>query len=77
MTLTKKLIATCVSFGLVPLLVVTALVLVAEKSLEKNVETSFASYADSFGEKIDRILYERYGDVQAFVLNPAVTDRTR
>lgn len=77
MTLTKKLIAICVSFGLVPLLVVTVLVLIAEKALEKDVQTAYASYAESLAEKIDRILYERYGDVQAFVLNPAVTDRSR
>lgn len=77
MTLTKKLIAICVSFGLVPLMVVTVLVLIAEKSLEKDVQTAYASYAESLGEKIDRILYERYGDVQAFVLNPAATDRSR
>lgn len=40
MTLTKKLVATCVFFGLVPLMVVTVLVLIAEKALEKDVQTA-------------------------------------
>ncbi|MDX1949658.1 MAG: cache domain-containing protein, partial [Rickettsiales bacterium] len=62
-------------FGLVPLAVVMPI------TFEKLDETrqarleNLSSRADIVNEAIDRNLFERYGDVQAFSLNSAIQDK--
>ncbi len=70
-----KIVALLLVFGLVPALSVFAVVesqggAVREKLMTKEVETAAATI-----DIIDRNLFERYGDVQAFALNTAAGDR--
>ncbi|MCK6548175.1 methyl-accepting chemotaxis protein [Myxococcota bacterium] len=75
MKLTYKLIVLCVGFAAIPS--VNAIYtseydfdLVLHETGERFAELSVAQ-----ADKIDRNLYERYGDVQAFALNPVAAER--
>jgi len=75
MKMTGKLIVACLVFGMLPLLVVG---LVMWRSANEAVEIAAQDYrttAENIADKIDRNLFERYGDVQAFSLNTVVRDR--
>lgn len=75
MKMTGKLIAACLVFGILPLLAVGA---VMWQSAQKAVEVAAQDYrttAENIADTIDRNLFERYGDVQAFGLNQVVQDR--
>ncbi len=75
MKMTGKLIAACLVFGILPLLVVGV---VMWRSADKAVEVTAQNYrttAENIADVIDRNLFERYGDVQAFGLNAVVQDR--
>lgn len=69
------LITSILTLALLPLLIVTANAwrIAGENANEKA--TLYASAAKNLADKIDRNLFERYGDVQAFGLNHAVRDR--
>lgn len=69
------LITTCLAFAIVPLALVTTFAWVtANKSAEEKA-ANYATIAGTLADKIDRNLFERYGDVQAFGLNRAVLDK--
>lgn len=75
MKMTSKLITACLVFGILPLLVVGA---VMWQSANKAVETAARDYrttAESIADTIDRNLFERYGDVQAFGLNTVIQNK--
>jgi len=74
-SLTTKIIFLCLAFSIIPMLVFG---LIGDRALDKAVDESsrVAEYeAASLADKIDRNLFERYGDVQAFGLNRIITDR--
>lgn len=56
-------------FGLIPAGVVFGVYLESAATIEGNVASQFNNLAVSSGDIIDRNLFERYGDVQAFTLN--------
>ncbi|HET6422743.1 MAG TPA: methyl-accepting chemotaxis protein [Planctomycetaceae bacterium] len=68
-----KLVALFLMFGLVPCAILTAVLL--RMAGEMNEPTMLRQLAVSAADTIDRNLFERYGDVQAFGLNAAVRDR--
>ncbi|WDI39970.1 methyl-accepting chemotaxis protein [Bremerella sp. P1] len=75
MKMTGKLIVACLVFGILPLLAVGV---VMWQSANKAVEVAAQDYrttAENIADTIDRNLFERYGDVQAFGLNQVVQDR--
>jgi methyl-accepting chemotaxis protein len=69
-----KLTALFVLFGVVPMAVVGLIAYKASLAIEDSVGSRFQAMAEGVADKIDRNLFERYGDVQAFGLNQ-VLDR--
>ncbi|PIQ97844.1 MAG: hypothetical protein COV67_02055 [Nitrospinae bacterium CG11_big_fil_rev_8_21_14_0_20_56_8] len=61
--------------GLVPLLVVFSFTHSSFKTIKKINAGNLQSVAEEIGDKIDRSLFERYGDVQAFGLNTVLHHR--
>jgi len=72
--LTTKLVLRFVLFGFVPMAVAGLIAYNASRIIEGSVGTRFQNMAEGVADKIDRNLFERYGDVQAFgfkhVLDP-------
>ena len=74
LSLTKKLALAIVVTGLVPALVIGFLAIHTANHMAGDIAGSYEVIAKNIGEKIDRNLFERYGDVQAFGANDAVND---
>jgi len=67
-----QLVLSFVLLALLPLVAVSALATQrTEQSLEEKAGTYLQRQAQETADKIDRNLFERYGDVQAIALNPA------
>jgi methyl-accepting chemotaxis protein len=75
LSLKAKLIAAFVGVGLIPAGVVGWRTFSATDGIETDVGKSYRTQAASIIDKVDRNLFERYGDVQAFGINEAVFDR--
>ena len=67
--ITTKLICLCVVFGVIPMAGIGFIAFNAANDMEKNVGHAFETSAKTIADKIDRNLFERYGDVQAFAQN--------
>jgi hypothetical protein len=74
LSLRFKLIAAFLVFGIVPAMTLAGLSLDTFSGVEKQTGKSMAEQARALTDVIDRNLFERYGDVQAFGLNTVVTD---
>ncbi|MBI3505282.1 MAG: HAMP domain-containing protein [Proteobacteria bacterium] len=70
-----KLVLLLLVFGLLPVLAVGAFFKAQRSHLEEIVTDRLEDSARGIADVIDRNLFERYGDVQAFLLNPAVASR--
>ena len=70
-----KLILACCGFALAPLAVLTYITWGAGNQIAANIGSEFAGIAESIADRIDRNLFERYGDVQAFGANDAVRNQ--
>ena len=75
--LRSKLVLVLTAFGLVPLAGVAIIGSRASHAVRDQAATSLQNVAENVADKIDRNLFERYGDVQAFGFNDAVFDRTK
>ena len=75
LALTKKLALAIVVTGLIPAIVIGLLALRTADHMAGDVASSYENVAKDIGEKIDRNLFERYGDVQAFGVNDAVSEQ--
>ncbi len=73
--LTPKLVALLLVFACIPTMVVAFIGYDATMDMEEGVGTRFEATAISIADKIDRNLFERYGDVQAFASNRIVQER--
>lgn len=73
--LTTKLIMTLFAAGFLPVLIVGYLALRACGDVTNHAGKSTQFLAENIADKIDRNLFERYGDVQAFGLNEVVLKR--
>ena len=70
-SLKTKLFLSFLVLGLVPMAIVGVLSFcTAHKALHERAGQQLLSSAVSMSDKIDRNLFERYGDVQAFAFNP-------
>jgi len=74
-TLTSKLVVLLIVFAMIPMIVVATIGIFASHQIEAVVGKRLASMALGLGDKIDRSLFERYSDVQAFTLNHVVQER--
>ncbi len=72
--LQSKLLLGFVTVGLAPLAVLAAFTWRASTHLADGIMGSYQSIAAALNDRIDRNLFERYGDVQAFGINAAVLD---
>ena len=68
-----KLVAIFVIFGVVPMTAVGLIAFGAANDMKAKVGSRFMGEAKGLADKIDRNLFERYGDVQAFGFNDAIT----
>ena len=73
--ITAKLTTLFVLFGFVPMAVVGLIAYNASLTIEGSVGTRFQSVAEGVADKIDRNLFERYGDVQAFGFNSVIDQK--
>jgi len=69
-----KLIFLLVVAGLVPALIISAVYITQKGAIERRYAQMYEQAASDLMEKIDRNLFERYGDVQAFGYNTAAHD---
>ncbi|MEM1303799.1 MAG: methyl-accepting chemotaxis protein, partial [Planctomycetota bacterium] len=76
-TLSSKIVALCLAAALAPLVVVTAVTMNAVGKLSRDAANEYETIAVNVADSIDRNLFERYGDVQAFGLNTVVQDRSQ
>ena len=68
-----KLVTVFVIFGVVPMTAVGLIAFGAADDMKAKIGGRFMSEAKGMADKIDRNLFERYGDVQAFGYNDAIT----
>ena len=74
--LSTKLLVAFLTVGMVPLLVVYLVVQTfLTGKVENTASENMASTAESVMDTIERNLFERYGDVQAFASNSVIQDR--
>ena len=72
---TAKLVTLLMLFAILPLAIITANVFISFNEIKEQAAILFEENAVVIADKIDRSLFERYGDVQAFGLNHAIFDR--
>ena len=75
LALKPKLVFAIVATGLVPAVVIGLLALKTTSTKVEDVGKNCEEIARNIADKLDRNLFERYGDVQAFAVNDAVHDR--
>ena len=73
--ITAKLTTLFVLFGFVPMVVIGLIAYNASLTIENSSGTRFHAMAEGVADKIDRNLFERYGDVQAFGLNSVLDQK--
>ena len=76
LSLSKKIIYSLLAAGILPVLVVFVLSFFLKSSLSEKTAISFETTAVATLDKIERNLFERYGDVQAFGVNSIVQDKS-
>ncbi len=73
--LTPKLVGLLLVFGVMPMAVVTYIGFSATENIEQAAGHRFQLVSENIADKIDRNLFERYGDVQTFAANRIVGER--
>ena len=73
--LSTKMLIVLLAVGVLPIAAVSFAVWLSTSRLSDQVGTRFEAAAATVGDKIDRSLFERYGDVQAFGKNSALRNR--
>lgn len=72
---TVKLVTLLMLFAIVPLAIITANVFISFNQIKEQTAILFEENAIVIADKVDRSLFERYGDVQAFGLNHVIFNR--
>ena len=73
-TLRTRIVAALIAFALLPMLVVSVILAVEFGPMKEDARLRVAAAATALDDVIDRNLFERYGDVQAFGYNAAAHD---
>ena len=71
--ITTKLVAIFILFGTVPMTAVGFIAFETSDDMKAKMGAQFMSESAGIADKIDRNLFERYGDVQAFGYNHVIT----
>lgn len=71
----QKLMLSLGTFGIIPLVVGLGIAYIGVESAKSRSLTQLGSSSEAVIEKVERNLFERYGDVQAFGLNRVVLDQ--
>lgn len=74
--LQAKLILGFAVLGMLPLVILALITLNSSRNISDGVAGSYGAIATGINDRIDRNLFERYGDVQAFGVNTAVLDKS-
>jgi hypothetical protein len=78
LSISRKLALLCLAFGVLPVVAVASLVLSrSTTTVRERTADRLKEGAAHVADKIDRNLFERYGDVQAFGLNEVAQDRSQ
>jgi methyl-accepting chemotaxis protein len=75
LSLRTLLMLVCVTVACVPLAGLSVVLWRTTNTMADKSASEFGAVASSIGDKIDRNLFERYGDVQAFGLNSVIQDK--
>ena len=70
----NKIVLLLLVFGIVPAVVFFFIVLNQVNGFRDQLHAKILTAATAVNDVVDRNLFERYGDVQAFALNTAATD---
>jgi methyl-accepting chemotaxis protein len=70
-----KLVALLLMFGLLPLIAVGGYLAYQKAELEDQALDRLDDASTAIMDRVDRNLFERYGDVQAFLINKVVSER--
>lgn len=76
MSVKGKLATALVTLGILPAIVIDGALYLKKQDIEKGYQENLVQFVTGIGEVIDRNLFERYGDVQAFGYNTAAYDPT-
>jgi methyl-accepting chemotaxis protein len=74
-SITKKLVISFLIIGILPLSILIKMSLNSFDKIAQNNLNKIRTTSESIADLIDRNLFERYGDVQAFALNQAIQDK--
>jgi len=74
--MSSKLIMSCLVLGLLPIGLLGAVIWSSSFEIYNSVGREVAVAAKHIADKIDRNMFERYGDVQAFGMNHAIQDKS-
>jgi len=74
LSIRTKLTILLLAFGLLPLAAIMVITLNKLNDMQQSTLTNLQQFAGTINETIDRNLFERYGDVQAFTYNAATRD---
>jgi methyl-accepting chemotaxis protein len=72
--LTLKLVVLFLAFGVIPMAILGTITYQATGMVEEKNGLRLQATAAAIADKIDRRLFERYGDAQVFSLNGAISD---
>jgi hypothetical protein len=75
-SLKTKLVVAFLCVGVIPALLLQVISMKGAGTFEKRFPEQYQTYAEVLADKIDRNLFERYGDVQAFGYNAAILDKS-
>lgn len=75
-SLKSKITWSYIIAGVLPAFVIVMVNLVTLSSLKDSYNSKFQNYAESIRDTINRNLFERYGDVQAFGYNDVIFDKS-
>lgn len=73
--ITAKLTTLFILFGFVPITIIGLIAYNASLTIEGTSGTRFQNVAEGVADRIDRNLFERYGDVQAFGINRVIDQK--
>ncbi len=73
--ITAKLTMLFILFGFIPMVIIGLIAYNAGRTIEGSAGTRFQNVAEGVADKIDRNLFERYGDVQAFGINRVIDQK--
>lgn len=62
--------------GIIPALLISAIALKTSSHMGEDIGKSYLTMAEHVADTVDRSLFERYGDVQAFAANEVLQDKS-